>query len=129
MGFDFNRYLEVFNKNDDELLTREYFTEDVIIDGPDRTLHGRQAWLDLLKFNHRGVRETLHPITVVREADNMMLEANALFTPSIDRPDFLLAPLKAGQPLKMRFFASYRIRGNQIAHLTLGWWPPGLRSI
>ncbi len=129
MEFDFNRYLEVFNSNDEELLMREFFTEDVVVEGPDRTINGRQQWLDLLKFAHAGVQETLHPVMVVREGDKLMLEANAVFTPSVDRPDFPFVQLKAGQPVTMKYFAAYRLRGHQIAHLTLGCWLPSMRSV
>ncbi len=128
MKFDFNRYLEVFNQNEEALLG-EFFTEDLVLNGPDRTLHDRQEWLELLKFTHFGVRETLHPIMVVRDGDQVMLEANAEFMPSVDRDDHPLGPMKAGQALTVRFFASYRLRGHQISHLTLAWWPSGLRSV
>lgn len=127
--FDFNSYIEDFNVNDDEATVPKYYTPDVIVEGPDRTLNGRQEWLDGLKFIHAGVRERLQPVLVVREGDKLMAEVNVQFTPSVDRPDFPFGPLTAGQPLTMKFFASYRLRGHQIFHLTLGCWLPGLRSV
>jgi SnoaL-like domain len=129
MEFDFNRYIEDFNRNDDEATVPKYFTEDMILEGPDRTMHGRQAWLDILKFAHAGVKEKLQPVMVVREGNKMMAEVNALFTPSIDRPDFPFVALKAGQPITMKYFASYRLRGHQIEHLTLACWLPSMRSV
>ena len=129
MEFDFNRYIADFNLNDDETMVPKYFTEDLILEGPDRTLHGRQEWLGLLKFAHAGVKERLQPVLVVRDGDKLMAEVNAVFTPSVDRPDFPFASLKAGQPLTMKFFASYRLRGNQIAHFTLACWLPAMRSV
>jgi hypothetical protein len=129
MEFDFDRYIEDFNVNDDESTVPKYFTEDLVLEGPDRTLRGRHEWLGLLKFAHAGVSERLHPIMVVREGDNLMAEVNAVFTASVDRPDFPFAPLKAGQPMTMKFFASYRLRGHQIAHFTLGCWFPSMRSV
>ncbi len=128
MEFDFNRYVEVFNQNDEDLMS-DFFTEDVVMDGPDRTVRGRQEWFGLLKFTHIGVRETLRPLMVVRDGDNIMAEINAEFMPSADRDDHPLGPLKAGRALTVRFFASYRLRGHQIAHLSLAWWPSGLRSV
>jgi hypothetical protein len=129
MVFDFDRYIEDFNKNDDESMVSKYYTPDLVVEGPDRALHGRQEWLDGLKFVHNGVKERLLPVLVVREGDKLMAEVNAVFTPSVDRPDFPFGPLTAGQPITMKFFASYRLRGHQIAHLTLGWWFPGMRSV
>lgn len=129
MEFDFAAYVKDFNLNDDASLIRKYYKPDAVIEGPDRTFKNREEWLDVLKFSHNGVREELHPIMVVREGDRMMAELNIVFTPSIDRPDFPAAPLKAGKPLKMRFFASYVLRDGQIAELHLGWWTPGLRAV
>jgi hypothetical protein len=129
MEFDFNRYIEDFNVNDDESTIPKYYTPDVVVEGPDRTLNGRQEWLDGLKFVHNGVRERLQPVLVVRDGDKLMAEVNVVFTPSVDRPDFPFGPLTAGQALTMKFFASYRLRGHQIAHLTLGCWLPNMRSV
>ena len=129
MEFDFNRYIEDFNRNDDESTVARYFTEDMVLEGPDRTVHGRQEWLRLLQFAHAGVRETLRPVMYLRDGDQAMTEVNAEFTATVDRPDFPFAPLKAGQPLTMKFFASYRLRGHQIAHLTLACWLPAMRSV
>jgi hypothetical protein len=129
MDFDFNRYFEDFNRNDDEATVLKYFTEDMVLEGPDRTMHGRQEWLNMLKFAHAGVKENLQPVMFLRDGDKAMAEVNAVFTPSIDRPDFPFAPLKAGQPLTMKYFASYRLRGNKIAHLTLACWFPSMRAV
>ncbi len=128
MEFDFNRYVEVFNQNNEDLM-EEFFTEDMVLDGPDRTAHGRDNWFNLVKFSHIGVRETLRPLLVVRDGSNIMAEMNAEFMPSADRADHPMGAMKAGQLMTVRFFASYRLRGNQIAHITLAWWPHGLRSV
>ena len=128
MDFDFDRYVEDFNTNDESVVSKHY-TEDLTVEGPDRTLRGRAEWLGMLKAVHSGVRERLQPIMVVRQGDRLMAEVNVVFTPSVDRSDFPFGPLKAGQSLTMKFFASYRLRGQQIAHLTLGFWMPGMRSL
>ena len=130
MDFDFDRYIEDFNCNDDESMVPKHFTEDVVVEGPDgATLHGRQQWLSMLKFAHVGVSEKLQPVLVLRDGDKMMAEVNAVFTASVDRPDFPVVPLKAGQSLTVRFFASYRLRGHQIAHLTLLTWIPRAHTV
>ncbi len=129
MEFDFTRYIEDFNRNDDAFVVEKYYKPDAVIEGPDRTFRSREEWLEVLKFSHTGVKEEIHPIMVVREGNRLMAELNIVFTPAIDRPDFPAAPLKAGTPLKMRFFASYVLRDGQIAELHLGWWTPGLRAV
>jgi SnoaL-like domain len=129
MDFDFERYIADFNGNDDESMVPKHYTEDVVVEGPDRTLHGRQEWLDTLKFVHRGVRERLQLLLVLREGDALMAELNAVFTASVDRPDFPFGPLPAGQSVTVRFFASYRLRGHQISRLALGFWMPGKPAV
>jgi hypothetical protein len=129
MEFDFDAYIRDFNANEDDAVLAKYFTEDLILEGPDRTMHGRDEWLGMLKFMHAGVREELQPQLVVRHGKNLMTEVNAVFTALEDRPDFFFGPLQKGAILKMKFFAVYRLRGHQIAHLTLAFWAPGLRAI
>jgi hypothetical protein len=125
MEFDLARYFEDFNRNDDAATVQKYYTLDVVVEGPDRSVQGREAWLAMLSFVHAGVKEELRPLLTVREGDKLMAELEVVFTPSIDRADFPFGPLKAGVTLKMRFFAAYRLRGGQIARLHLAFWPPG----
>jgi hypothetical protein len=127
MEFDFDRYIAAFNANDEDHLD-EFFTEDLVVEGPDRTITGRAEWLGLLKFLHNGVNERLEPIMVLQQGDKVMVETYAYFTSQTDRPDFMQGPLLAGQPMKMRFFAAYWLRGHQIARLDIAWWPFGLRE-
>jgi hypothetical protein len=86
MEFDFDRYIEDFNKNDDESMVPKYYTPDLVVEGPDRALHGRQEWLDGLKFVHNGVEERLQPVLVVREGDKLMAECRVH---SVRRPSGL----------------------------------------
>jgi hypothetical protein len=124
MEFDLARYFEDFNRNDDAATVHKHFTADVVVEGPDRVLYGREAWLGMLKRMHAGVREELRPLLTVREGEKLMAELEAVFTASADRADFFFGPLKAGIPLKIRFFAAYWLRGAQIARLHLAFWPP-----
>jgi ketosteroid isomerase-like protein len=123
MTFDIHKYLEAFNSGDDEAAINEYFTEDAIVEGPDRTMHGREVWLKTLQFLHDGIRERLTLLVVAREGDTILAELDAEFTASKDSPDFLQGPLKAGESMTVRFFASYRLRDEKIARLALAWWP------
>lgn len=125
MDFDFDRYFEDFNRNDDAATVRKYFTHDVVVEGPDRVLRGREAWLGMLQAMHAGVREELRPLLTVREGDRLMAEVEVKFTAVSDRADFMFGPLKTGESIKMRFFAAYWLRGGEIARLHLAFWPPG----
>jgi hypothetical protein len=54
-----------------------------------------------------------------------MAEVEVIFTAVTDRADFMFGPLKAGETIRMRFFAAYWLRGGQIVRLHLAFWPPG----
>jgi hypothetical protein len=124
MAFDLDSYVAAFNAGDDEAVVNEFFTEDMVLDGPDRTLHGRQPWIDLLKFMHHGIREKLTPLAIARNGEILLAEMQVEFTATLDRPDFMYGPLLKGDTMQLRFFASYRLRGDLIARLALAWWPP-----
>jgi len=128
MAFDLDSYVTAFNAGDDEAVVNAFFTEDMVLDGPDRTLHGRQAWIDLLKFMHHGIREKLTPLAVAQNGDVLLAEMQVDFTAMQDRPDFMYGPLRQGDTMQLRFFASYRLRGDLIARLALAWWPPAPAS-
>ncbi len=123
MAFDIEKYAADFSAGDDEALVTKYFTEDVIIDGPDQSMHGREAWMSMLKFVHVGIRETLTPLAFAQTRNVLLSEMQVEFTATHDRPDFMHGPLLSGESLVMRFFASYRLRGDMIERLALAWWP------
>lgn len=123
--FDLQAYIDAFNDGDDEKAVNDYYTSDAIVEGPDRTMHGRDEWLRTLLFIHDGIREHLTLVEVVREGDVIMAEVDATFTAIRNSPDFLQGPLKQGESMTVRFFASYRLRGDRIARLALAWWPAG----
>jgi len=119
---NFENYIAAYNSGDPDALA-PFYTEDVITDGPDGRHHGREALIGMLNFIHDGVTEILDPQLVVREDDLILAEVNGTFTADRDRPDFMFKPLEAGERLTMKFFTSYRLRNDQIAHFTLGCWP------
>lgn len=129
MTFDFDSYIQAFNTVDgtEEELVTKYFTDDMRLDGPDGS-HDRNAWVAILKHSHQGVKETLTPRAVVRDGDKIMAEIDATFTASIDRPDFAVKPLVAGETSTARFFAAYDVVEGKISRLALAWWPAGVGS-
>lgn len=124
--FDFDRYLEAFNSGQEDASLGHFFTEDLIVESPFGVLQGRDAWIGALEGVHDGVRERLTPRLVVRDGDDMMAELDGEFTASADKPDFMHGPLRRGETLRVRFFAVYRFRDQQITRLALAWWPPAV---
>ena len=124
MSFDLDKYIEAFNSDDEENVVREYYTEDTVVEGPDHVKRGRDEWVALLKAMHVGIKEQLTPRLVVQQDDALMAEVDATFTATTDRPDFIYGPLKEGESVTVRFFASYTLRDALITRLALAWWPP-----
>jgi hypothetical protein len=123
MAFDLHAYVAAFNAGDDAAVVDTFFTEDVVIDGPGRSLVGREAWTALLQGIHSGIRETLTPIAWAQSGDVLLSEMQVDFVATEDRPHFFYGPLEKGEAMRMRFFASYRLRGDLIERLALAWWP------
>lgn len=126
MAFDFHQYIADFNAAcgiDEEAMVNRWFTEDLVLEGPDRVLHGRQHWTGLLTFAHDGVTERLELLRTVREGDRLMAELDGQLLFAKDRPDHPMGPARAGQEIRTRFVASYDLRGDRIARLLLAWWP------
>ncbi len=123
MAFDLQAYVNDFNAGDDAACVNKYYTEDTVIEGPDRTMHGRQEWVDTLSFVHQGISETLTPLAHAQNGDVLLAEMQVEFTATQDCPAFMHGPLKKGEKMTSRFFASYKLRGDQISRLALAWWP------
>jgi ketosteroid isomerase-like protein len=123
MAFDIHAYVADFNKGDDAACVALHYTEDTVIEGPDRTMHGRQEWIDMLQFVHQGISEKLTPLAYAQSGDVLLSEMQVEFTATQDCPDFMHGPLKKGEKMTSRFFASYKLRGDQISRLALAWWP------
>ncbi|HTU11549.1 MAG TPA: nuclear transport factor 2 family protein [Allosphingosinicella sp.] len=127
MAFDFQEYLGSFNTTDEATFVERFYTDDFALEGPFGRLEGRDKWLAILNDTHVGIKEELEALTVVREGDTIMAETVGTFTATADRPDFAHGALKAGESVSVRFFTIYRIRGDQIAEMTIAWWDAGMR--
>jgi ketosteroid isomerase-like protein len=123
MAFDLQAYVDAFNSGDDAACVNAFYTEDTVIEGPDRTMHGRQEWIDMLQFVHQGISERLTPLAYAQDGDVLLSEMQVEFTATRDCPDFMHGPLRQGEKMTGRFFASYKLRGDQISRLALAWWP------
>ena len=121
---DYERYLEDFNRNDERAMVERWFTDDLVVEVPGLVIRGREDWVGFLEHSHAGgVQETLRPIEVVQHGDRILAEVDISFVTADGRPDFPLAPLPPGEETTFKFFAVYHLRGEQIAHLKLGFWP------
>lgn len=123
MTFEFNRYLQGLGGADEPAFVRKFYTEDLVVEGPQGTIRGQEEWLRTLTFVHDRVKETLQPVTVMQDGDTILAEIRGVFTATADRSDFPYGPLKKGEAVTVKMLAKYEVRGNQIAHITLASWP------
>jgi hypothetical protein len=80
-------------------------------------IHGRQGIVDFYRPMFRRIRENL-TIHDVRATDSTIeMEATMRFTALEDAPDFVVAPLSAGEYLEGRVLVSYKLRNGLISHI------------
>ena len=120
---DFNRYVEVFNSGDDDSLTDDWFTDDVVYIGGNRTIEGKEAWRDFLKFAHDGVREIFRPQSLFQKEEGFFCEIDMDFHAIKPRPDFPLGPLFPGDMMTVKFFVIYKVRDGKFCRLKAATWP------
>lgn len=125
MSFDYDHYVAVFNSGDDDRLCAEFYHPDARMLTAARDVIGRDALREFLRWAHDGVRETLAPVHVARDGDTLIAEVDISFTASADRPDFTIAPLKAGESCTAKFVAVYELDGDRVRTLKTFRWPAG----
>ncbi|WP_162321101.1 nuclear transport factor 2 family protein [Nesterenkonia haasae] len=123
-GFDYDEYVEAFNRGDDDALVDGFFAEDVFFAGNSMTLQGREELRAFLHNAHNGVRETLRHQAIAREDNELAVEVDMDFHATDDRPDFVFGPLRAGEHMTVKFFCFYQLSGDKISSLKTATWAP-----
>lgn len=122
--FNYDEYVEAFNRGDDDALVDTYFADDVFFAGTSMTLHGKEAVREFLHKAHDGVRETLRHQVIAWENDDLAVEVDMDFHATQDRPHFVFGPLRAGDHMTVKFFCFYTLRGGKIISLKTATWAP-----
>ena len=120
---DFNRYIEVFNSGDDDVLVDDWFTDDIVYFGGNRKIEGKEAWRNFLKFAHDGVREIFRLQDMFQKEDAFFCEIDMDFHATRPRPDFPLAPMFPGDMMTVKFFVIYKVRDGKLCQLKAATWP------
>jgi hypothetical protein len=121
---DFNRYIEVFNSGDDDALSDDWFTDDIVYVGGNRKIEGKEAWRSFLKSAHFGVREIFRPQNLFQKENEFFCEIDMDFHATKPRPDFPLQPLFPGDMMTVKFFVLYKVRDGKFCRLKSATWPP-----
>jgi ketosteroid isomerase-like protein len=113
----YHGYAAAFSAGDLERAGR-YYTDDCTLDLPNLpTFRGRDAILGFYGAMFERVREhlTIHQLTM--DDDGIAVDCTSTFTAQIDAPDFVVAPLRAGQSVQTRVFVHYALRDGRICRI------------
>jgi len=113
----FRDYIDCFNRDDYAGFSR-YYADDVLLELPKKELRGRQAIIDFYRVVKARIRETL----VIREivaadAEGLAAEVETEFYALEDWPDFIVAPVKQGDSIRIVSFVHYKFRDGRVAHI------------
>jgi hypothetical protein len=76
---NYQKYVDLFNSGNDEVLVKTFFTEDTVFSGGSRALHGADELLKFLHGAHDGIREILRPQVVAQNDDCILAEIDIDF--------------------------------------------------
>lgn len=122
---NYNEYIALFNTGDDAALVDRYFADDLRFSGGTRDYQGKQGLRDFLAWAHDGVREVIRAQNVLQQGDLIFAEIDMDFHASKERADFPFGHLRPGDLVTVKFFVTYRLRGDLIVELKSMTWPPG----
>ncbi len=126
MALDFKAYVAAFQAGDDDGLCERFFTEDAVMATAERTILGRAALREFLRWAHTDVREVPRPQIILQDENHLTAEIDMDFVATGDRPDFPFGPMKKGDVITVKFFATYTLRGDRVAYLKTCRWPVGV---
>lgn len=111
----YHAYAAAFSAADMERAGR-FYTEDCTLKLPSvPPIVGRQGICDFYGKMFQVVREHLTIHTLVIDDHGIAVDCTSTFTAQVDAPDFVVAPLKQGESIKVRVFVVYGLRNGQIA--------------
>ncbi len=122
---DYKEYETLFNTGDDAALVGRFFDDDVVFTGGTRNHRGKQELKAFLDWAHNGIREVMRPQQVLQRDDLLFAEIDMDFHASKERTDFPFGAMRAGDLMTVKFFVTYRLRGDRIVELKSMTWPPG----
>ena len=115
----FGSYVSAFSHADFERFPR-FYTDDVLLElGSVAPIKGRQGIVDFYRPMFQRVRENLTINSVAATDSTIELDAVTRFTAVRDAPDFVVAPLKAGEYVEGRVLVSYQLRDGLISRISV----------
>jgi predicted SnoaL-like aldol condensation-catalyzing enzyme len=111
----YQAYAAAFSAGDMERAGR-FYTEDCTLRLSSMPpMIGKQAICDFYGAMFRSVREHLTVHRLVIDDDGIAVDCTSTFIAQVDAPDFVVAPLRAGESVSVRVFVVYGLRDGQIS--------------
>ena len=94
----------------------EYYTNDVVCTlGAGIVLRGREGIVNFYREMFKTVRESLTLHHLIADDTGLAADITSQFTAREDAPEFIVAPLKKGEFVRVRVFVHYELREGKIA--------------
>jgi hypothetical protein len=113
-------YLEYTRAFSDAQFERfsQYYTDDVVCTlGAGIILRGRKGIVDFYREMFKTVRESLTLHHLIADDTGLAADITSQFTAIEDAPDFVVAPLKKGEFMRVHVFVHYELRDGRIARI------------
>jgi predicted SnoaL-like aldol condensation-catalyzing enzyme len=95
-----------------------YYTDDVVLRLPSvPEMKGKRAIVDFYTKMFRTVREDLEVNRIVYDDEAIVGDFVSVFTAVEDAPDFVVAPLKKGESIRVPVFVYYTLRDGLISDI------------
>jgi hypothetical protein len=98
----------------------EYYTDDVVCELRATTLRGKDGIVDFYREMFKTVRETLSLHQLIADDSGLAADVTSQFTAIEDAPNFIVAPLRKGEFVRVRVFVHYVLSDGKIAHIKVG---------
>jgi len=119
-------YFDIYNSKHYDDLVNNFYLADATFQNPKYQIAGREAIARFFQEHHLYVDEAITPLTVIITPEVAGLELDGVLTATKDLPDFYVAPLKQGVPVRLGMAAFYHLQGDRIAQVRIYWLKPTL---
>lgn len=110
----YHAYAAAFSAGDMARASR-YYTEDCTLSLPSAPpVRGREAIRAFYETMFRSVREHLTVHALMIDDNGIAVDCTSSFVAQVDAPDFVVAPLKAGEAVAVRVFVIYGLCDGRI---------------
>ncbi|MBT2187409.1 nuclear transport factor 2 family protein [Sphingobium nicotianae] len=113
----YHAYAAAFSAGDMERAGRFYTDDCTLRLSSMPPIIGKQAICDFYRTMFRSVREHLTIHSLVMDDHGIAVDCTSTFTAQQDAPDFVVAPLKAGESVAVRVFVIYGLRDGRICKI------------